>query len=218
MSRNGAILAVVSILVVASIGTGFALSYYSITTSRDNTIIYDGVTLDIKDNDNHSLSTSIPLAGPTTYLVEDGLTQITGGCNFSYNLVVNCPSPDESNPSKIYLQCWINLANNQSWAVIDSVTIKIDDNGTIYTVDLVKKGLQSSDDPYTVSVPSAPLELKSGTYPFTVSIQYKDIQLDLEGEKGDFLNMSGSTISFSASLDNPADMPVPNVNNPWSSS
>ena len=210
MSRNGAIIAVVAVLVMASVGTGFALSYLTTTTSRDNTIPYDGITLEVQDNNHKPLGTSIPVVGPTTELTDDNLTHISGGCNFSYYLDLHCPPVDENTEGTVNLQCWFNLNNQETWAIIDSVKISINDGAVTHTADFVKKGSDDTD-PYTMSVPTAPLPLTTGVYSFTVSIQYRSIDLDLNGASEDFLNLSGSTISFSAS----ADGSVPGTYTPW---
>ncbi|AMH94379.1 adhesin-like protein [methanogenic archaeon ISO4-H5] len=200
MNKNSMILAVVAVLVVASVSTGFALSYITTTTSRDNTIEYDGITLDVLGNDHLSLKTPIPVVGPTTELTEEQLTRISGGCDFTYDLKVNCPD-------KIWLQCWWNAGNVKNWAIIDSITLKITVNGVEHATDFMSHAPATS----TSSIPSEALELSSGTYLFKVSILYRNIDLDLAGENQDFLNLSGSSVTFSASK----EVPVPGVVNPW---
>ena len=204
MSRNYLVLAIVVVVVMASVGSGFALSYLSTTTSRNNTVAYEGITLDLQDNDHLSLNTNIPVVGPTTELTDNNLTHISGGCNLSYYLVVNCPAE-----SSVYMQCWWLFSHTETWAVVDSITLSITVGGvtkqTVFTQPATSQTVQLG------SIPSEALQLSSGTYSFSVSIQYRNIDLDLSGENQNFLNLSGSSITFSAST----SAPVPNVVNPW---
>lgn len=200
MSRAGAIITVVAVLLMASVGTGLALSYFSTTTSRDNTIPYDGITLDVIDSNNMSLNAPIPVARPSVQMTEDRLYHIHGGCDFTYKLKVNCPDT-------VYLQSWCNLSHAESWAIIESITLKFTDSNGEHAVDFMSNGPTLS----TSSIPSEALLLSAGTYQFKVSIQYKDITLDLEGGTQEFMNLSGSSITFSASMTEP----VPGVVNPW---
>ena len=201
MNRSSMVLGVVAVLILASVGTGFALSYISTTTSRNNTVQYNGITLDIEDSHEIILSTPLSVVGPTTQQTEGNLTHISGGCSFTYYLKVNCPS-------NAYLQCWTVLNDAKTWAVIDSISLSIVIGGVTKMTEFTH---DTSATLSTVSIPSESLQVSSGTYSFTVSIQYREIDLDLVGENLDFLDLSGSTLTFSAST----SAPVPGVSNPW---
>ena len=201
------VLAVAAVLVAAAVGTGFALTYMSTTTSRDNEVSYDGITLDVLDSSHQPVDGYIPIAGPTVNTVENNLTHISGGFHLSCYLVVDCPS-------SVYVQSWMILGNSQSWAIIDSISLSITvpgDNNTTVTKKVTFMKAAADPAPAVGSVPSDPLQLSSGTYSFTVDVRYLEIDLALDGENQDFLELSGSYITFSAGLENP----LPGTTNPW---
>ena len=213
MSRNGTILAVVIVVVMASVSTGFALSYFSTTTSRENTINFNGITLDVQNNSYQSLETPIPVVKPTLDQTPEGLTHISGGCSFSYMLEINCPS-------NVYLQCWWEWNNPETWAIIESLTLSINVNGTSKYIDFAKNSSSSSaassssefiKSLSTASIPSEPLLLSAGTYSFSVSIQYKEVDLDINASNQSILDLRESTLTFSASTTGS----IPGVSNPW---
>ena len=91
MNRSGLSIALVmSIVLIAAVGSGFAVTYTAITTSTDNVVDYKGNTIDILNSSGTPIGNSVTIAGPTANIVDDQLvvTHKTVWIN-SYTLKVN---------------------------------------------------------------------------------------------------------------------------------
>ena len=190
MKKNNLIITVVALLVVIStIGVGFALNYTAIATtnnSGNNSIAYEGHVVDIMDG-QQSLGSAIPINNPTYSQDGNTITVTASSTSFSYNLKVQTVQN-----GTLKVRAWIELNDVRTWVIIDSITLTVDGNNVPFALS---NGISS--------VPSGVMNLSNGNHPFTVTITFRAMDIELDSgvnttDNTDFLNLTGSRIVFLA--------------------
>lgn len=195
MKGNALLVTVIAALALSAVvGVGFAVTYTAVSTTSGNTLDYAGDTVEIVDSSGNPIQAPLSIAGPTVDHVGNQVV-VTHNTVWlsSYKLKV---SAAEEN---LQVQCMINLEDARTWAIIEDMSLTINDGSSNRELDFLVNG--------TTSVPSAVVSLPTGVYSFAFSITYKAVTLDLNGtEDTDFLDLSGSTLKFVAGKNTPVPL------------
>lgn len=177
-------LAIVSVSLMAVAGIGFAVTYTATTVSTDNDLTYKANVIDIVDLHGESIGAALEIPGPTYSIVDDRV-EVTSNTVWlrEYKLKIYAADGD------LNVRSWIILNDERSWAMIDNISLVIDDGETSRNTNFLSDG--------TSSVPSESMLLDSGEYTLTLSITYARVAFDLDEDDGmDFLDLTGSRLVF----------------------
>ena len=194
MNKKLLIVAVVSIVAIATIGTGFAVGGYTAKMISTDTVQYDGYSVNILDNNGNQLNQPLYLEGleeDTDYTDVNNVISVTGTSKSVEGYVaVHAPTGQTANVRE-----WIMMNDVRSWSIIESITISIDSGSS--TV------LYNSNSTST-SNPSANATLTNGDHHFVLTVTYKTCTLYVESsESRGFLDLSGSKLMFALSNSDP---------------
>lgn len=203
------LIAAVVILAVIVPGIGYAVTYTATTTSTDNEMKYSGDTIDIMtDNGTALVESAIELRGPTVS-VDGNIVTVSGSSKIDgYQLKVN------SSKNDLAVRCWIEFADQRSWAIIESITLKVSSNieGS-QRLDIVKQLLVESPEseeslPRSIAMPSESFRLlakeNQNVHEFQLDITFKSLSLTLNGlESNSFINLQGSKLVFAVAESDP---------------
>ena len=181
MNRTALIaIAVAAIAVFAGVGVGFAVTYSATTVSSGNTMSYSGDLVEIVKPDGSTLKSALPIVGPNATVYDNQVTITSDPCMITgYKLRI------DTEKDNLTLRCWILLEDVRSWAIIQNVTLSVNNR----TVGFLHDG--------SSSIPSSAITLAPGIYQFTFTITYKQTTITLNGtEDTGFLDLSGSRLIF----------------------
>ena len=189
----------VIITIVAAIGTGLAVTYTATTTSSNNMLSYSGDVVEVVKPDGDTLNNALSIIGPTVSIYENQAV-VTGTQKMMDGYRIRIDTEKDN----LVLRCWVILDDARSWVFIDSITLSVDGR----QVGFIKDGESS--------IPSSAISLSPGLHPFTFTIKYKSITLDLYDneettgldEDISFLDLSGARLVFAVGDSDP----LPGVN------
>ena len=153
--RMMAVLAIVAVIAVSSIGVAYA--YTSITNSSDNDMEADAYI--VATNSYGDTFIGIPSvaynrAGPNLYLPESGGSEVNG------TLDVN------SSTGTSYVRMWVTMEDTMSWTVIQRITVKIDSDTEHVCYDWNDTAPQTSRS-------TDPIQVTDGEHTFKITVTYR---------------------------------------------
>ncbi len=160
---------------MASVGVGYAVTYYAQTQSADNDVDSDKLDVYISYNGT-PISSALQMPKPT-----EGTTAELGS-GYTLSIV----SPNTANNNKVKMAIWADC-DPRIWIILDHITVTLDPNGTPKTFTF---GAEDSEGIRNTGIPSSEVQLDAGkssaaprTYDLSIQFVYKKTYASMSTEE-----------------------------------
>ena len=187
MKRSLLTVIAVSVIIASVAGIGFAATYTATTVSNDNTVEYYGNTVEFVNLNGDPVGNSLAIAGPTVIPVGNEY-EVTANTVWINNYKIKINAEDNSS---LYIRCCMILDDIRSWAIIQNVSLTVNDGTTDRNLTL----LDNSTSTPVSSVASEAVSLPEGSHSFSLSVTYRHLVFnpDYESDLG-FLDLTGAKL------------------------
>lgn len=198
MNRTHIIALAAVLLVAASIGIGYAVTYTGVTETTSE-LGYEKYSVSLTNAQGGVVSEPIAFDGPTcTTETVDTLKTITvtgtTATATGYQIKVECPSTQTLN-----VRAKLVMEDQRSWAIIDRISFTVT-SGDTNTYTWQPTGSSWNDASISLGNMSP-----SNTYDLTITVVYKSIVFTdiISTETDDFLDLTGMKVILAGSVHDP---------------
>ena len=198
MNRTHIIALAAIMLVAASIGIGYAVTYTGVTETTTE-LDYEKYSVSLTDSQGGVVSAPIAFDGPTCTTETVGTLRtitVTGGTVTAsgYQIKIECPSTET-----LDVRAKLVMLDQRSWAVIDHISFAVTSGDTnTYTWQPTGNSWNDASISFGSMSPS-------NTYDLTITVVYKSIVFTdiISTETDDFLDLTGMKVILAGSVHDP---------------